>query len=199
MYGQAVLGWFAQGEGFVCRFLREPIGNVATLSGRVGGGLVGEGQTYLRGCGRRGATPVRADGGFSMTAAPGPCELFACRKWGMLEACGDALVMDLAREDQIEGLVLDAPPNAPAGIGIGLRTADQGIGVSYVHPGTPAEAAGLQPGDVIVSVDGQATVDMNVQEFIRWGTGPEGTSVGLEVMDLDGTLYEYQITRELIQ
>ena len=38
--------------------------------------------------------------------------------------------------------------------GLGL-TRDYGVIVSDVWPGGPAEAAGLQPGDILVSVDGQ--------------------------------------------
>jgi len=198
-HDQAALGWHAKGKGYTCRFLREPQRNVATLSGRVNIGLVGEGQTYLRGCGRGAATFVRSDGSFALTLPLGRCELMACRKWGMLEACGDGVIIDVAKGDAVDNVVLDAPEHAPAGIGIGLRAADQGIGVSFVRPGTPAEAAGLQPGDVIISVDGQATVDMDVQEFIRWGTGPEGTRVGLEVVDIDGQMHDVKITREHIR
>ena len=38
--------------------------------------------------------------------------------------------------------------------GLGLAR-DSGLIVSDVWPGGPAEAAGLQPGDILVSVDGQ--------------------------------------------
>lgn len=39
------------------------------------------------------------------------------------------------------------------------RTGNQGISVIYTYPGSPATMAGLQPGDLITSIEGTETVD----------------------------------------
>ncbi len=41
----------------------------------------------------------------------------------------------------------------------GSLAVDSGVVITDVSPGSPAEAAGLQPGDVIVAIDGQAIQD----------------------------------------
>ena len=46
-----------------------------------------------------------------------------------------------------------------------------------VAPGTPAEKAGLEPGDVVVAIGDQAVEGMNARDFIEAMTGPEGTDV----------------------
>lgn len=61
--------------------------------------------------------------------------------------------------------------NEYAGIGISVKQNDDGnFEILSVDSGTPAETAGLTPGQLIVSVDGQAVADMTlseVQELIR--------------------------------
>ena len=61
--------------------------------------------------------------------------------------------------------------NEYAGIGISVKQNDSGeFEIFSVDSGTPAEAAGLTAGQLIVSVDGQAVADMSlseIQELIR--------------------------------
>ena len=62
-------------------------------------------------------------------------------------------------------------PNEYAGIGISVKQNDSGdFEIFSVDSGTPAEAAGLTAGQLIVSVDGQPVADMTLsemQELIR--------------------------------
>jgi carboxyl-terminal processing protease len=50
-----------------------------------------------------------------------------------------------------------------------------------VFDDAPAQRAGVRPGDVLVAVDGQTTVDMRLDEVINLVRGPEGTPVVLRV------------------
>jgi C-terminal processing protease CtpA/Prc len=56
---------------------------------------------------------------------------------------------------------------------IGVRIATSGI-IREVHPGSPAEAAGLQPKDHVLTVDGK-------RHAIRQISGEPGTIVELDV------------------
>ncbi|PJH69417.1 peptidase S41, partial [Salmonella enterica subsp. enterica serovar Typhimurium] len=49
-------------------------------------------------------------------------------------------------------------------------------------PGSPAEAAGLQPNDRITAVDGQSVADLSINEAVSLIRGPKGSSVELTVL-----------------
>jgi carboxyl-terminal processing protease len=74
-------------------------------------------------------------------------------------------------------------------VGIGVRI-DAGEGgpprIVDVFAGSPAEAAGLQPGDVIVEVDEQSTMDLAVDEVAARVRGEAGTTVTI-IVRADGT------------
>lgn len=52
------------------------------------------------------------------------------------------------------------PPAAPTGprpkIGLRVKSGSGGAEIGTVHPGSPAEQAGLHPGDVVVEVGGKS-------------------------------------------
>jgi C-terminal processing protease CtpA/Prc len=82
-------------------------------------------------------------------------------------------------------------------MGITIRQGEYGLEVSYVHPGTPAEDADLRVGDQILMVDGHDTSGMSSMEFIPFGVGPEGSTVGLEI-ERDGQQLRKSFRRERI-
>ncbi|MHC4106302.1 MAG: secretin N-terminal domain-containing protein, partial [Planctomycetota bacterium] len=67
------------------------------------------------------------------------------------------------------------------GIGIGIEKSDNFIRINKVFPGTPAAASPLQPGDVIVAIDGQATKEMSTDEAAQKIIGQNKTKVTLTV------------------
>ncbi len=65
---------------------------------------------------------------------------------------------------------------------------------------SPAQEAGLQPGDAIIEVDGQDVTTMDLQEVISLILGPAGTEVTLTIMSPDtGELREVTITRARVE
>jgi carboxyl-terminal processing protease len=64
------------------------------------------------------------------------------------------------------------------GIGAYVQENDQGL-TEIVRPiaGSPAEAAGLRPGDTVVAVDGESVVGKALEEVISYILGPAGSEV----------------------
>jgi carboxyl-terminal processing protease len=65
--------------------------------------------------------------------------------------------------------------------GIGARLHGNPLGVQYVFPGGPAEAAGLLFGDDIVAIDGEPVTDLPAAEAVGLVRGETGTTVRLTV------------------
>lgn len=63
------------------------------------------------------------------------------------------------------------------GIGIMYTTQEDGLHLSEVLSGSPAEKYGLKAGDIIVAVDGHSTKGVTARESSGWIQGEEGTKV----------------------
>jgi carboxyl-terminal processing protease len=71
--------------------------------------------------------------------------------------------------------------NTYVGIGISVTSRDSLPRVIEVYDGTPAEQAGLQPGDILVSIDGQPVAGMALDQMTGLVRGPAGSSVQIVV------------------
>ena len=67
------------------------------------------------------------------------------------------------------------------GIGAFVEEKSEQILVMSVFPGSPAQEAGLLPGDQIISVDSVAVVRIPLEMVTQMITGPESTPVTLEI------------------
>ena len=68
-------------------------------------------------------------------------------------------------------------------LGIGARVVSQdGQVVLFPFAGSPAESAGVLPGDVLSSVAGVSVLGQGVEEVVDQVSGPKGTKVTLEVL-----------------
>lgn len=67
------------------------------------------------------------------------------------------------------------------GLGIQIGIKDHYVTVIAPIEGTPAHAAGIQAGDVILKVDETPTKDLTLMEAVQRMRGPKGTSVTLTV------------------
>jgi len=75
----------------------------------------------------------------------------------------------------------DALQGAFTGIGAELRTENGEVVVEAPIRGTPAERAGLRPGDVLLSVNGESLNGLTLSEAISMIRGPKGTKAKLKV------------------
>ena len=81
--------------------------------------------------------------------------------------------------------------------GIGASVSDRSGQVEIVSPfrDSPAEAAGIRAGDIILAVDGQSTEGWSDQQAVQVIRGPQGTPVTLTIQHTDGITEDITVTR----
>ena len=117
---------------------------------------------------------------------------------GMLKALGDPYAgfldraqYSLERED-IRGFF--------GGIGAEVGLHDGEISILAPMPDTPAEAAGVRPGDIILEVDGESIRGLSLLEVVRLIRGDKGTVVTILLRHLNSTEpVSIEIERDIIQ
>jgi len=86
------------------------------------------------------------------------------------------------------------------GIGVTVSMTEEGqLRVVKLIPGAPAEQAGLEPGDMILEVDGKPIKGMDLAQAIALIRGPQGTEVRLLIRHVTGEVSEVAIKRALIE
>ena len=84
------------------------------------------------------------------------------------------------------------------GVGIEISVQDGVPQVVSAIDGTPAAAAGIEPGDRIVKADGQAIVGLEIGEVVRRLRGKPGTPVVLTIARANQQLFDVPIRRAVI-
>ena len=124
-----------------------------------------------------------------------PDELSEGLKEGLVAAVGDNFTEYLSPEDTQEfNASLEGSFE-----GIGAELGKEGSFVIIVAPikGAPAEAAGVQPQDIITEIDGEDATDITISEAVNRIRGEKGTDVVLTLIR-DGERVEATITRDTI-
>lgn len=90
--------------------------------------------------------------------------------------------------------------NAYVGIGVTviLREDNKGFDVTKVEPDSGAEAAGLQPGDIISLVEGQPVAELGMDEAKNQIRGEEHTFVTLTILRGEASM-EVEVERKTIR
>ena len=86
-----------------------------------------------------------------------------------------------------------------SGIGVSVRPEDGTIAVDAIINGSPADQAGLNPGDVITSIDGEPVKGRYLPDAIDEIDGEPGTELTIEVLTPEGDTREVSLEREYIQ
>src|SRR5437763_9922694 len=84
-----------------------------------------------------------------------------------------------------------------AGIGASVQQKGDQILIASVLPGTPAEKAGMKPGDIITAVDGQSTTGWTADDAVNHIRGKAGTHVQVRV-SRNGQTLNFDLTRQEI-
>ena len=70
-----------------------------------------------------------------------------------------------------------------SGVGLAVSEVPEGLRVSQVYPDTPAEKAGIEPGDLIVAVEGESIKGVASTASAAEIKGPPGTEVEITIED----------------
>jgi carboxyl-terminal processing protease len=109
-----------------------------------------------------------------------PSDLYDLAIDGMLERLGDPHTTLLRPEDYAD-LRLSTTGNY-GGLGIRIDQKDEWITVVQTLPNTPAERAGLRPGDRLIEVDGESMRGWNPDRAVGVLRGEKGSAVNLKVL-----------------
>lgn len=84
------------------------------------------------------------------------------------------------------------------GVGMEIDIRDELLIVVAPLKNTPAEAAGLRAGDVIIGIDGDSTADLSVDAAVQLIRGEIGTPVELTILREEEELFDVTIVRDVI-
>jgi len=116
---------------------------------------------------------------------------------GMLEALGDNQTFYM--DPQVYQSESSSLSGEYQGIGAQVDTSGEYLTIISPFEGSPAQAVGLRPGDMIIAIDGEDMSDYSPEEARQKVLGPEGTKVVLTVArEGESEPLEFSITRALI-
>jgi len=117
---------------------------------------------------------------------------------GMLEALDDPYTSYLDAESYKLGL--DTLQGEFEGIGAQIADKDDKITIIAPIAGSPAEKAGIRPGDVVLEINGESAADMSLAEAVLLIRGESGTAVELLVLHAgEGEPVLIEIVRDTIE
>ena len=115
---------------------------------------------------------------------------------GLAEAVGDPYTAFLPPQENKE--VKDNLNGRYEGIGAELGMRDGQLTIISPLDGSPAEAVGVQPRDIILKVDDEETAGLSLSEAVSKIRGPAGTVVVLTFERGEEEPFEVEITRQQI-
>ena len=113
-------------------------------------------------------------------------------------ALGDEWSYYMTPEEYIE--YLNSANNQFAGIGVGVAIDEEtgGMVVIYTYRGSPAETAGLLPGDIITGIDGQGLEGLSLDGMRALLSRPVGQTASLTVIRADGVVEAVDVVFDLV-
>ncbi|HVE80560.1 MAG TPA: S41 family peptidase [Candidatus Dormibacteraeota bacterium] len=125
-----------------------------------------------------------------------PAKVLEGAKAGLVGSTGDPYTVYLNKE-QAQALEDDLSGTLS---GIGAEVGIKGGKLTIIAPlsGSPAEAAGLKPGDYVIKVDETDTAGLPLDEAVSKIRGPKDTKVMLKIIRGNGEPFDINITRQVI-
>ncbi len=85
-----------------------------------------------------------------------------------------------------------------SGVGMAVNEVPRGLRIADVFDGSPAQRAGILPGDLITRVDGRSIAGKDADLVVSDIKGPAGTKVTVTVVKPSGKRRQIELTREEI-
>ncbi len=114
----------------------------------------------------------------------------------MLQALGDPYTQYFTAQEY-DAFNASMSDTSLVGVGIVFNLTDDGLLLSRVLEGSPAETGGLQGGDLIIAVDGRSVLGADTETVTGWIQGKEGTKVSLTYLR-EGHEQTVRLTRALV-
>ena len=135
-----------------------------------------------------------------------PKVLYAGAMKGMLDAIGDPYTTYIDSESLLGTSLKDTTTGAFGGVGLSITkplesTPEKPAWVEVASPieDTPGWKAGVQPGDLILTIDGKSTADITMEEVLSRLRGPVGSKVSIELRRGKLMQFPVTLTRALIE
>jgi carboxyl-terminal processing protease len=117
---------------------------------------------------------------------------------GEIKALGDAHTVYISPEDYALGVDIIAGTFQGIGASVDQDPVTGEIVIVAPFRDSPAEKAGIKPGDVILAVDGESTEGWSVPEAVKRIRGEQGTAVELSIRHSDGDTEDIKVERDTI-
>jgi len=116
---------------------------------------------------------------------------------GMVKSLNDPYTIFLKPEDTKR--FIEDVKGSFEGVGMEVDVRNGQLQVVAPLEGTPAQKAGIKPGDIIMKVNGTTTAEMSVDEAVNLIRGPKGTEVTLTIYREEwGEARDIKIVRSVI-
>jgi carboxyl-terminal processing protease len=100
---------------------------------------------------------------------------------GMLASLGDTGHTSYLTPEEVKELENNLKGELE-GIGASMTVRDRRPTIMQTMPGSPARAAGLKPGDVLLEVDGKTVQSLSLQRIVEMVRGKAGTVVHIRIL-----------------
>jgi carboxyl-terminal processing protease len=117
---------------------------------------------------------------------------------GVIAALNDPHSQYIPPTDYQNGVDLISGTFEGIGANVNQDPASKEIIITAPFHGSPADKAGVLPGDAILKVDGTSTGGWTTADAVRKIRGPAGTPVTISVRHVDGTTADITITRATV-
>ncbi|MGB3672412.1 MAG: S41 family peptidase [Phormidesmis sp.] len=84
------------------------------------------------------------------------------------------------------------------GVGLRLQATDSGLIISSILDQSPAQRAGVEPGDQILIIDGRSSRNLSVENASQLIRGESGSQLSLTLRRVDGSEETLILTREVV-
>jgi carboxyl-terminal processing protease len=116
---------------------------------------------------------------------------------GLLDSLDDPYSAYLSEDEMMD--MEETTTGRFGGVGLYILKGKKGVEVARPIQGTPAYMAGINAGDIIISIEGETTQDLSIDDVVNRLKGEPGTPVKMTVLRGESTIFDITIIRDMIE